>query len=225
MHLAVRSGRFVFVAQWVFAVLLPIFFFIGRGVVGAQLGWLSVLGVIYGFFVIVLLLVPPMMTLFDRTVRRQKRTRWGYALSTIVLWAASRSPHSPCRTRATALRSTRRSPSGPEGRWVGCRGVDLRRVRDHHRPRLRDRVLVRARRHRALAFDRRELSGRSVRRLGALWRSTHPGPRLVVSAVAVLLGLAVGLARGDWWCWRWRSCSGSSRSGSPTTRSMLAATG
>ena len=88
MQIAARSGRFVFVAQWVFAVLLPIFFFIGRGLVGAQLGWLSVLGVIYGFFVIVLLLVPPIMTLFDRTVRRQKRTRWGYALSTIVLWAA-----------------------------------------------------------------------------------------------------------------------------------------
>ena len=47
MHIA-RSGRFVFVAQWVTIVLLPVFFFLGRGLVGAELGWLAVLGVVYG---------------------------------------------------------------------------------------------------------------------------------------------------------------------------------
>ncbi|MFE1646547.1 hypothetical protein ACFM35_13290 [Microbacterium sp. P01] len=88
MHLAARSGRFVFVAQWILAVLLPVFFFLGRGFVGAELGWLTVFGIVYGFFVVVVLLAPPVMTLFDRTVRQQKRTRWGYGFSTIVLWVA-----------------------------------------------------------------------------------------------------------------------------------------
>ena len=87
MHIA-RSGRFVFIAQWVAAVLLPLFFFLGRGLVGAQIGWLGVLGIVYGLLVVAILLVPPIMTLFDRTVRRQKQTRFGYDVSTFVLWGA-----------------------------------------------------------------------------------------------------------------------------------------
>jgi len=83
-----RSGRFVFIAQWVAAVALPVFFFLGRGLVGAQLGWLSVIGVVYGLFVVAILLVPPIMTLLDRTVRREKETRFGYDIASFVLWAA-----------------------------------------------------------------------------------------------------------------------------------------
>lgn len=82
-----RSGRFVFVAQWVMVVLLPVFLFIGRGFVGAELGWLAVLGIVYGILVILLLLVPPIMTLFDRTVRRGKKTRLGYDVSSFIMWA------------------------------------------------------------------------------------------------------------------------------------------
>lgn len=81
-----RSGRFVFVAQWVMAVLLPVIFFIGRGFVGAELGWLAIIGIVYGIVVILLLLIPPIMTLFDRTVRRGKKTRVGYDVSSFVLW-------------------------------------------------------------------------------------------------------------------------------------------
>lgn len=87
MHIA-RTGRFVFIAQWVAAVLLPLFVFLGRGLVGAQMGWMAVLGIVYGLFVIVVLLVPPVMTLFDRTVRRQKTTRFAYDISSFVLWGA-----------------------------------------------------------------------------------------------------------------------------------------
>jgi len=83
-----RSGRFVFVAQWVAAVLLPLFFFLGRGLVGAQIGWMGIVGIVYGLVVVAILLVPPIMTLFDRTVRRQKETRFFYDLSTFVLWGA-----------------------------------------------------------------------------------------------------------------------------------------
>lgn len=82
------TGRFVFIAQWVAAVLLPAFFFIGRGLVGAQLGWLSVLGVVYGLFVIAVMMIPPILTLFDRTVRRGKATRLGYDIASFVMWAA-----------------------------------------------------------------------------------------------------------------------------------------
>jgi hypothetical protein len=87
MHIA-RSGRFVFVAQWVAAVLLPLFFFLGRSLVGAQIGWMGIIGIVYGLLVVAILLVPPIMTLFDRTVRREKTTRFGYDLSTFVLWGA-----------------------------------------------------------------------------------------------------------------------------------------
>jgi predicted RND superfamily exporter protein len=83
-----RSGRFVFIAQWVAAVLLPVFFFLGRGLVGAELGWMAIVGIVYGLVVVAILLVPPIMTLFDRTVRREKETRFGYDISSFVLWAA-----------------------------------------------------------------------------------------------------------------------------------------
>ena len=83
-----RSGRFVFIAQWVAAVLLPVFFFLGRGLVGAELGWMAIVGIVYGLLVVAVLLLPPIMTLFDRTVRREKRTRLAYDISTFVLWGA-----------------------------------------------------------------------------------------------------------------------------------------
>jgi len=83
-----RSGRFVFIAQWVLVVLLPVFFFLGRGIVGAQLGWMAVLGVVYGLLAVVVLVLPPVLTLFDRTVRRGKATRFGYDIASFVLWIA-----------------------------------------------------------------------------------------------------------------------------------------
>ena len=85
MHIA-RSGRFVFVAQWVAAVLLPVFFFLGRGVVGAELGWMAIIGIVYGILVVVVLLLPPVLTLFDRTVRRRRATRFAYDMGSFVLW-------------------------------------------------------------------------------------------------------------------------------------------
>ncbi|QIG39093.1 hypothetical protein G5T42_05990 [Microbacterium sp. 4R-513] len=81
------SGRFVFVAQWVAAVLLPVFFFLGRSLVGAELGWLALVGIVYGIFVILILLVPPLLTLFDTEGRRRRSTRLLYDISSFVLWA------------------------------------------------------------------------------------------------------------------------------------------
>jgi TRAP-type C4-dicarboxylate transport system permease small subunit len=82
------SGRFVFIAQWVLAVLLPIFFFIGRDWVGADVGWLGLVGIVYGVFTILHLLVPPLLTLFDPEARRKRATRMGYDIATILLWLA-----------------------------------------------------------------------------------------------------------------------------------------
>ncbi|MBK8445988.1 MAG: hypothetical protein IPL41_04630 [Micropruina sp.] len=88
MHIS-GSGRFVFIAQGFLAVLLPIWFFIGRGLVGAQLGWLMVVGIIvYGIVVIILLLVPPLISLADADVRAQKAERAWYSTSSCVLWGA-----------------------------------------------------------------------------------------------------------------------------------------
>jgi hypothetical protein len=83
------AGRFVFIAQWVAAVVLPVWFFIGRGLVGAEVGWLFLGLLVYGIFVVVVLLVPPVITLFDREVRRAKSTRTGYSAASWVLWVAA----------------------------------------------------------------------------------------------------------------------------------------
>jgi hypothetical protein len=82
-----RLGRFVFVAQWFAAVVMPVFVFLGRGLVGAEIGWMVVIGMIYGIFVILLLLVPPLITLFDREVRAERTERTAFAITSIVLWA------------------------------------------------------------------------------------------------------------------------------------------
>ena len=83
-----RSGRFVFVAQWFLAALLPVFFFLGRGFIGAEVGWVGIIGLVYGIIVIFVLLVPPLLTLFDGEVRKAKATRAGYDLATALLWGA-----------------------------------------------------------------------------------------------------------------------------------------
>jgi hypothetical protein len=81
------SGRFVFIAQWPAALVFPAFLIIGRGLVGAELGWLAVIGILYGIFVIAIMLVPPVLAVIDRRVREAKRTRLVYDILTFVLWA------------------------------------------------------------------------------------------------------------------------------------------
>lgn len=83
-----RSGRFVFVVQWILAFLLPVWIFLGRGLVGAQMGWMSVIGIVYGAFVILFLLIPPLVSLFDRDVRRNRSERFAYSIAMGIAWAA-----------------------------------------------------------------------------------------------------------------------------------------
>ena len=85
MHIE-GTGRFVYYAQWPVAVFLPVFFFLGRGAVGAGLGWVAFFGLAYGVVVVLLLLVPPILTLFDAEVRRARATRTWYDIASAVLW-------------------------------------------------------------------------------------------------------------------------------------------
>ena len=88
MHAAGR-GRATFVAQWVLAVLLPGFVVVGRGLVGAELGWMAVVGIVaYLLPTILLLLLPPVLTLFDAAARAPRTVRRPYAVCTWLQWGA-----------------------------------------------------------------------------------------------------------------------------------------
>ncbi|MFE5410762.1 hypothetical protein [Microbacterium sp. NPDC056569] len=84
-----RSGRFVYVAQWVAAIGLPLFVFFGRVEIGAQPGWLVILGPAYAAVAIAVSLIPPLLTRFDGEGRRLRATRLGYDVAAIILWSAS----------------------------------------------------------------------------------------------------------------------------------------
>jgi hypothetical protein len=82
------SGRFVFIAQWPAALVLPLFLIVGRGLVGAELGWLAVLGILYGLVLVAGMLVPPVLAVIDGTVRAARRTRTAYDVLTFTVWGA-----------------------------------------------------------------------------------------------------------------------------------------
>lgn len=84
-----RSGPVVSALQWPLAVLLPGFVFFGRAIFGAELGWMAVFGFVFGPALLILLLIPPLLTLFDREARRSRSTRSSYAAASIVLWVAA----------------------------------------------------------------------------------------------------------------------------------------
>ena len=155
--------------------------------------------------VVAILLLPPIMTLFDRTVRR----RQGDAVR------LRHRQRSCCGAAFLARRAARVPDSGDSGHldsalttWTGRRRHlrdvvdDLHRRSVHHRPGLPRGPRVRHHRHRALAPPVRCLTGRggrdARRRAGrrvdsgaatlgvaALWRSSHPGPSVVVTVVAL----------------------------------------
>lgn len=83
-----RSGRFVFIAQWFAAVLLPLFLFVGRGLLGVELGWMALVGIVYSIYIIPAMYLPPILTLFDRETRARGFVRLGYAISCWVMWGA-----------------------------------------------------------------------------------------------------------------------------------------
>lgn len=86
MQIAVRH-RWVNVWQWVLAIALPAFVLMGRALLGAELGWTAVIGlVVYAAPTILALLLPPVLTRFDRQARQAKGVRRTYAIACFVLW-------------------------------------------------------------------------------------------------------------------------------------------
>lgn len=83
-----RSGRVVAVLQWFLAVTMPFFAVFGRVLFTGELGWLGVIGIFFSPGVVILLLVPPIVALFDREARRRRSVRVAYAWATIAIWVA-----------------------------------------------------------------------------------------------------------------------------------------
>ncbi|MGC3953299.1 MAG: hypothetical protein QM804_03420 [Propionicimonas sp.] len=86
MRITVRH-RWVTGWQWAFAIVLPVFIVMGRALLGAELGWIAVIGVFYGVPVMLALLLPPFLTRFDRQARRAFSVREPYARACFVEWS------------------------------------------------------------------------------------------------------------------------------------------
>ena len=82
------AGRVAFIAQWIAPVLVISFLFWGRGLLGAELGWLAVGGFIFGIPMMLLLYIAPVLTVFDRDVRPVASTRRSFATVSWMLWGA-----------------------------------------------------------------------------------------------------------------------------------------
>lgn len=82
------SGRVAFIAQWIVPVVFTFFLFWGRAFVGAELGWLSVVGILFAIVMVVLLYIAPVLTIFDRDVRPTGTARSSYAMVSLLLWIA-----------------------------------------------------------------------------------------------------------------------------------------
>ena len=82
------AGRVAFILQWIVPVVLTFFLFWGRAFVGAELGWLAVVGVVYGALLLIALYIAPVLTVFDRDVRPVASTRSSYTAVSCMLWLA-----------------------------------------------------------------------------------------------------------------------------------------
>jgi len=82
-------GRFVFIAQWILAVLLPFWILGGRAVLGVDLGWAVFLGFLIAAAMLVGMLVPGFVSLGDREVRQAKAERSGFSSTMTVAWVAA----------------------------------------------------------------------------------------------------------------------------------------
>jgi hypothetical protein len=82
------SGRFVRVFQWIAPVLLPVLVVFGRGLLGAPMGWMTLVGMIAGPVVIIAMYVAPIIVLFDRDAKAARSTRLLYNVASWVTWGA-----------------------------------------------------------------------------------------------------------------------------------------
>ncbi|MGO2750447.1 MAG: hypothetical protein ACTIA6_10395 [Pseudoclavibacter sp.] len=83
-----RSGRVIAVLQWFLAVVMPFFALFGRMLFTGELGWLGLFGIVFSPIAAVLLLVPPILTRFDREATRRRSVRSAYVWGTAASWVA-----------------------------------------------------------------------------------------------------------------------------------------
>jgi hypothetical protein len=82
------SGRFVRVFQWIAPVLLPALVVFGRGLFGAPMGWMTLIGLFAGPFVALAMYIAPIIVLFDRDAKAARSTRVFYDIASWVTWVA-----------------------------------------------------------------------------------------------------------------------------------------
>lgn len=83
-----RSGRVVAVLQWFLALVMPFFSVFGRMLFTGELGWLGLFGIVFSPIAAILLLVPPILTRFDREATRRRSVRTAYVWGSIAIWVA-----------------------------------------------------------------------------------------------------------------------------------------
>lgn len=82
-----RPGRFVWMMQWWAPVILPFWVLLGRGFVGAGLGFVGIFGfVAIGVPSLIVLYIPALITLGDNDVRIARKTRFAYSIGACLLW-------------------------------------------------------------------------------------------------------------------------------------------
>lgn len=79
-------GKVVFIGQWIGAVVLPPALFFLQAVLGAGGGWGALFGAVLVIPMILVGLVPPLLTLFDRRVRASRTARPWYSVVTLLHW-------------------------------------------------------------------------------------------------------------------------------------------
>ncbi|MGO2747592.1 hypothetical protein [Microbacterium sp.] len=82
------GGRFVRIFQWIAPVLLPLLVLFGRGIIGAPMGWMTLIGGFFAPFVVIAMYFAPIIVVFDRDAKAARSTRLFYDIASWVTWAA-----------------------------------------------------------------------------------------------------------------------------------------
>lgn len=82
------TNRFVRVFQWIAPVLLPAFVVLGRGLLGAPLGWMAAIGIFVAPIMTIAMYASAIVFIFDKDAAAAKTGRLAYDVSNYVLWAA-----------------------------------------------------------------------------------------------------------------------------------------
>lgn len=82
------TNRFVRIFQWIAPVLFLGFVVLGRGLLGAPLGWMAAIGIFVAPVAMIAMYASAIVFIFDRDAAAAKTSRLGYDIPSYVLWAA-----------------------------------------------------------------------------------------------------------------------------------------